>query len=256
MTMSGGGPDRPLWFRTECRKNGLRISDAQLDLLQGYVRELLRWNSRINLISRREEELVWERHILHCVAPLFQIVLPAKKRYLDLGTGGGLPGIPLKILMPESEWVLLDATRKKVDAVNEIIDALGLQGITGIWGRGEELGKRDGLKHSFDVVVARGVSQLDALVKLSRPFLREPLSGLRREGEQTMPTPVLLAWKGGDLGEEIRRARRQRAVQEIREVGLRLSGAEEGGRTDKKIVTVTFRLAEEPTAAEGGVPET
>ena len=254
--MSTGGLDRPLWFRTECRKNGLKISEAQLDLLQGYVRELLHWNSRINLISRREEELVWERHILHCVAPLFQIVLPANMRYLDLGTGGGLPGIPLKILMPESEWVLLDATRKKVDAVNEIIDALRLEGITGIWGRGEELGKRDGLKQSFDVVVARGVSQLDALVRLTRPFLREPRGGSRQVGDQDIPTPVLLAWKGGDLGGEITKARRQAAVQEIREVGLRLSGADEGDRTDKKIVMVTFRLAEKQTAAEGGVSET
>lgn len=238
-----------LWLRTLCRKNGLHLSDDQLTLLQAYVQELLRWNARVNLVSRRDEERIWDRHILHSIAPLFHVVLPANIRYLDLGTGGGLPGIPMKILLPQSEWVLLDATRKKIDAVNDIVRVLGLTGIRAVWGRAEDAAKDAGMARAFDVVTARGVTTLDQLVRLAHPFARGDDAGRRAAREIHLkrgggaPLPALLAWKGGDLVSEIAKIIRRRETAAVQEIGLHTEGAGEHEMIDKKIVMVTLRPA-------------
>src|SRR5512140_2094922 len=111
-----------IWFHNICRKNGLNPTDGQIRLLEQYVSYLLEWNQKINLISRKDEEQVWQNHILHSAAPLFKVKLDPNPRIMDLGTGGGLPGIPLKILVPESEFLLVDSTRKKTVAVQDMIE--------------------------------------------------------------------------------------------------------------------------------------
>jgi 16S rRNA (guanine527-N7)-methyltransferase len=86
-----------LALRTTCSQNGLELEESQLGSLELLVSNLLEWNKKINLISRRDEENIWSSHILHCLALLFKVELGQSLKVLDLGTGGGLPGIPLKI---------------------------------------------------------------------------------------------------------------------------------------------------------------
>src|SRR5512147_380996 len=106
----------PIEIEKTLRENGLNLEDGRGELLERYVALLLEWNGKINLISRKGEN-VWESHILHSLAPLMQLKLPPGLRVLDLGTGGGLPGIPMAILHGEMEVTLLDSIGKKIKAV-------------------------------------------------------------------------------------------------------------------------------------------
>jgi len=107
-----------------CRDNGLRLEDRQVDLLRRYVDLLRGWNARVNLISRRDEENIWWSHILHSLSFLFFLQPGQGMRLLDLGTGGGLPGIPLAILRNDLHIVLLDSIRKKTAAVQEMAEQM------------------------------------------------------------------------------------------------------------------------------------
>lgn len=231
-----------IWIQTICRKNGLALAESQVRLLEQYVALLLDWNKKLNLISRKDEERVWESHILHCVSPLFKIGLVPKPAILDLGTGGGMPGVPLKILLPDSQVVLLDSTRKKITAVQEMINNLHLEGIAAVWGRAEELSSRVNLVSQFDYIVARAVAPLNDLVKWSVPFLRPPQSqpGDRPSNPTLILPPALLALKGGDLDDEVSKAKRVRNDLAIDTINLVFPGSEELSASDKKVVVVRF----------------
>lgn len=227
-----------LRFRTLCARHGFPITDNQLSLLERYVALLLDWNKKINLISRKDEENVWHRHILHSVSPLFRIALPRDSRLIDLGTGGGLPGIPLKILDDSLRVVLLDATKKKTAVVEEIVRVLNLSNTAVVWGRAEEFGRREGFQGEFDIAVARGVGPLPNLVHLAVPLLTLVQKQTSGSGRQIpVATPCLLAYKGGNLESEIEKTRRNKHVTDVREV-LLPGEDEDGGWINKKLVIV------------------
>jgi 16S rRNA (guanine527-N7)-methyltransferase len=230
-----------LWLRTICRKNGLILNDAQAHLLERYVAHLLEWNRKINLISRQDEAGIWGNHIFHSLTPLFSLKMKGNARFMDLGTGGGLPGIPLKILLPGAEFVLIDATRKKIASVQDIINKLELTGISTAWGRAEELSRDQNLVSHFDYIVARAVAPLDDLIAWSTPFLRKtrPAGDLASESPNVSP-PALIALKGGDLDDEIAKARRRRQARSIEVVKAVMHGSEELPATGKKILVVRF----------------
>src|SRR5258707_6454240 len=117
-----------------CENNGLRISDIQSELLETYVDTLSEWNSKINLISRRDEENIWHRHILPSISLRFEFQLSLPSKMLDLGTGGGLPGIPIAILLEKLNVTLLDSIHKKIHALNDILSHLHLNNVTAICG--------------------------------------------------------------------------------------------------------------------------
>jgi len=162
-----------LEFRRITRANGLALSEEQLALLEAYVALLLEWNGKINLISRRDQENVWFAQILHSVSPWLFVDIARSLRVLDLGTGGGLPGIPLAILRPDLRLTLLDSIRKKADAVRQMAGALGLKNVDVVAGRAEEVGRQAAHRHSYDVVVARAVAKLSDLARWSRPLLKD-----------------------------------------------------------------------------------
>ena len=134
-------PTPSVWLRTLLAKNGITLTDEVLSRLEQYVHGLLEANQGVNLISRRDEEKIWPHHILHSLSLLMKLELPEPCSLLDLGSGGGLPGVPLKIAVPGLELTLLDATRKKVAAVEKIVCELGLNNVHTVWGRAEELGR-------------------------------------------------------------------------------------------------------------------
>jgi len=231
-----------IWFGNVCRKNNFPVTDEQLNRVEQYVTLLLDWNKKINLISRKDEENIWQNHILHCASLLFKLDFPKNASVIDIGTGGGLPGIPLKILQPDLDVTLLDATQKKVSAVREMLNRLELAGISTQWGRAEEIGKRAEHKGRFDIAIARAVAPLADLVKWSRPFLKAPLNGLATSaGKHVAVTPpALVAMKGGELEKEIEEIRSDKKIREVKVIDLIFSESETILLSDKKVVLIYF----------------
>jgi 16S rRNA (guanine(527)-N(7))-methyltransferase RsmG len=233
-----------VWLGTICAQNGLSLSEEQLLSIQRLAVVLLEWNKKINLISRKDEENFWTSHLLHSLALLFKVHIPNGSAVLDLGTGGGLPGLPLKIARPDLSLTLLDSTQKKINVVKNIIETLGLAGIDAVWGRAEELGKSVQYKHRYDVVVARAVASLKDLVQWSEPFLTQVGNGagkvLDNHATVRLNGPVLIALKGGDLETEIGQAKKLPQVKTITVLDLTLKGSSQLDGGDKKIVLVEF----------------
>lgn len=229
-----------LWLRTICLKNGLKVGDDQIRLLEEYGTQLINWNRKINLISRQDVDFIWQNHILHSISPLFKLKLQHPSAIMDMGTGGGLPGIPLKILMPDLTLLLVDATRKKVNAVQDIVRRLGLDNTEALWGRAEELAKQQNLLSQFDYIVARAVAPLGDLISWSKPFLRSAEMKLSAEQDWRPSPPALVAFKGGDLDEEIAEAKRKWRIESVDVVNLVFPGSEEISSGGKKLVIVRF----------------
>lgn len=160
---------------------------AQFEQLGPLYRE---WNDKINVISRKDIDQLYPHHILHALAIPQVVKFRTGAKILDLGTGGGLPGIPLAILYPNVQFTLIDGTRKKIKVVQEIIDAIGLENAEAKHVRAEEL------KDRFDFVVCRAVASLDKLVPWTQRLLK-------REERHALPNG-LLTLKGGDLKSEIK----------------------------------------------------
>jgi 16S rRNA (guanine527-N7)-methyltransferase len=237
------GSENIIWFRALCQKNGIPVTEEQLYQLNRYVELLLNWNKKINLISRKDEDNVWAYHILHSISLLLKIKLSEGSRIVDIGSGGGLPGVPLKILRPDISLLCLDATRKKVHAVMQIVEEIKLDNVNVIWGRAEEVGMQPKYYQTFDFAIARAVCQLDELIALSINFLAKKnfsrLSEFPQYDERIDPhAPALIAFKGGELKQELDTARRTYPDVNIKTIDLIFNGSEKLIASDKKILLV------------------
>ena len=238
--------DNPQEFLRICVKNGLRIESGQFDLFCRYVDLLLRWNSKINLISRRDVENVWFSHILHSLAPWFRLSLPPGRAVLDIGSGGGLPGIPLAILRGDLSVLLLDSKEKKTTALSEISSSLRLSNVQVLNARAEDIGRSADYASRFSTVLARGVAPLTDLIRWSRPFLCKEGTTRRsdpdgdRTGKRLLDLPCLLAWKGGNLDDEVGRASRRFGTGKLEVLPLSIEGVHTAGLEGKQLVIVMF----------------
>lgn len=222
-----------IWLRTILTKNGLQPTDDHLAKLEDFVGMLLEWNAKINLISRKDTEHIWQAHILHSASILIQHRFPQEAKILDLGSGGGLPGVVIKLLRPDLSVTCLDATKKKVDAIADMIGRLGLTDCSTAWGRAEDLGKTAPLSGSFEFVVARAVAPLRDLARWSRPFFR-------RAPRTSDQSPTLVTLKGGDLEKECAQTKALPWVRCVNSSSLSFPGSEAIPGVDKKIVIVEF----------------
>jgi len=244
-----GISNNAIWLQTVCVQNGLQLTDNMLLQYEVFVGQLLEWNKKINLISRRDEESVWSAHILHSLSILFKLQIPHGSAILDLGTGGGLPGLPLKIARPDLQLTLLDSTQKKINVVKEIAGSTGLENLNAVWGRAEDLGRQTAYVRKFDFVVARAVASLKDLVHWSLPFLKQqdsrPDVGSRAAAEKKLVQgPTLIALKGGDLEGEIRQIRHLAAVKKTEVMDLTLHGSRQLEEGEKKIVIVSLQIGQ------------
>ncbi len=167
-----------------------RLDEKQLGQLTALGRLYEDWNSKVNLISRKDIENLYERHVLHslAIAKVFQFT--GGTEILDVGTGGGFPGVPLAIFFPEVKFHLIDGTLKKIKVVQDIIEKGGIENATAEQVRAEELKKR-----KFDFVVTRAVAPLAQLKIWSQRLFKE-------EEKNSMPNG-LIALKGGEIQREI-----------------------------------------------------
>jgi len=172
------------------------FSPLQLQQLEALSPVYEEWNSRINVISRKDMEGLYEKHVLHSLAIAAVFDFPEKYKILDIGTGGGFPGIPLAIYFPLAHFHLVDSIGKKIKVVEAVVKELGLGNVT-VWnGRVEEMHNQ-----VFDVAVSRAVAPLKALWQWSKPLLIKRAGGLNKD-VFTHPNG-LICLKGGDLISEI-----------------------------------------------------
>ena len=236
-TESGISPETEFW--TICQKNGLRLGEAQVEKLKNYHSLLLGWNKKINLVSRKDEGNLWRAHFLHSAAILLQRRLAPGSSILDVGTGGGLPGIVLKILQPDLRLVLLDATKKKTIAVQEMVGELELADVETVWGRVEDLAESS-LASRFEFVVARGVGSLQDLTKWAAGCLKKGAAKGQLLKNQYLRPPALIALKGGNLEREIAMKQQPPSVRRVTCEPVMFEGSERIGGIEKKLVTVFF----------------
>lgn len=164
------------------------------------------WTSKINVISRKDIDSLYEKHVLHSLSIAAVFEWKPGMEVIDIGTGGGFPGIPLAIFFPETQFHLVDSIGKKIKVVNEIKESLGLNNVTTQQTRAEEIKNR-----RFDTAVSRAVAPLKDLLNWSKPLLKKKpssqnasLSGLNHTdngGQQSINGLICL--KGGDLAQEI-----------------------------------------------------
>ena len=151
------------------------------------------WNAQINVVSRKDIDMLYEHHVLHSLSIAKVLEFLPGETVLDVGTGGGFPGIPLSILFPETSFHLVDSIGKKIKVVQEVAQALGLKNVRASHMRAEEV------KGTVDFVISRAVTQL----KEFYPWVR---AKIRKGGKNTLANGVLYL-KGGDLTEELAAAK-------------------------------------------------
>jgi len=147
------------------------------------------WNTKINVISRKDIDNLYEHHVLHSLAIAKLIQFRPNTKILDFGTGGGFPGIPLAIMFPDVQFKLIDGTGKKIMVAQSVADSIGLKNVTAVHLRGEDE------KDKFDFIVSRAVMPLPDLVKIVK-------KNISKEQKNSLPNGIICL-KGGDVQAEI-----------------------------------------------------
>lgn len=172
------------------------------------------WNSKINVISRKDIDGLYEKHVLHSLAVAAAFPFEPGMEILDIGTGGGFPGIPLAIFFPEVNFLLADSIAKKLKVVDAVVEALELKNVATQHVRVEEIKNR-----KFDFVVSRAVAPLKELWRWSKPLLKKSHASLVQSSESSnssqLSPPGLICLKGGDLANEIHDSGTRPRVMEI-----------------------------------------
>tara|TARA_B100000575_G_scaffold106519_1_gene84854 strand:- start:236 stop:853 length:618 start_codon:yes stop_codon:yes gene_type:complete len=147
------------------------------------------WNNKINIISRKDIENIYLRHVLHSLAIAKFVKFKKNTTILDLGTGGGFPGIPLAIIFPDSNFILVDSIKKKIGVVQEVVKEIELQNVKFEWSRAEDLDCK------YDFLVTRAVAKIPDLIKWSK--------GRFNNNSQHEISNGIIALKGGDINNEL-----------------------------------------------------
>ena len=150
---------------------GIVLTKEQLEAFATYHQLLLDWNQRMNLISRADESRIVTHHFLDSLTPVPHLEWPAGIQLLDLGSGAGFPGVPIKIIRPQVSLTVLDSRRKRILFLKKLVALLGLQSVSIICERAEKLHGHKQYLNRFNLVTARSVAPLSELVPLALPFL-------------------------------------------------------------------------------------
>ena len=165
-------------------KLNIEFNNEQIQKFNAYYELLIEWNNKINLTTITEYDDVVSKHFIDSILICGFIDLSGKK-IIDIGTGGGFPGIPVKIISPDTDIVLLDSLNKRVNFLNEVISELKLEKIEAIHGRAEDLAHDKNLRGKFDYSISRAVANLSTLSELCIPFLKKGGTFISYKSENT-----------------------------------------------------------------------
>ena len=208
-------------------RSGIVLEKEQIDRIKRYNEELIYWNSKVNLISRKDEENVLERHFLHSLSVLKYGKLNRNAKCLDIGTGGGLPGIPLAIAREDLSFTLIDSISKKIKITEMLAKHTGLRNIKVINSRVEDLLNDKKNLGYFDYIFSRAVGKIDLVISLSYKLLK--------------PNGKYIFYKGGNLNAEKRYAQKRFPNLITEEIRIDLFGTEWFKTEDKKLVVCSFK---------------
>lgn len=180
-------------FRNSMNSIGIELTDSQLNAFETYYDMLIDRNKVMNLTAITEFDEVMDKHFLDSVYLFRSIKLEANYKLIDIGTGAGFPGIPLKIVFPELKITLLDSLNKRVGFLNDVIDELNLNDIEAIHGRAEDIARDKAYRASYDIAVSRAVANLSTLSEYCLPFVK--IGG------------KFVSYKSGDCADEVDNAK-------------------------------------------------
>jgi len=197
----------------------LEIANTDV-LISQYEKLLLDWNKKLNLVSRKTTSI--EEHILNSIFFLTKYKLNRNETIIDIGTGGGFPGIPLKILYPDIKLTLADSIRKKVKALDDIVVNMNFKETKAVCSRAEDLSSKKDYSKKYDIVISKTVAPLDKLYKWGKGFLTE--------------NGKTICIKGGDISDEINSFRRKNQNMKFNVIDYRFYSVY--NIEDKKIVVI------------------
>lgn len=200
-------------FNKQLKKLDIYLSEKQKWQFKKYYELLTEWNKVMNLTGIIDYDEVNEKHFVDSLAIVKSIELKKVNKMIDIGTGAGFPGIPLKIVFPQMHVVLLDSLNKRVKFLNMVIEEIGLQNIDTLHGRAEDYARQEKYRERFDLCVSRAVANLSTLCEYCIPYLR--IGG------------IFISYKSGNIEEELRNS--SRAIKVL------------GGEVEKNII---FQLPE------------
>jgi len=221
-----------------CRRLQIPLSAAAIEAFERYYQELVTWNERLNLTAIVGVEEVQTKHFLDSLVslPLLAEELGASLplpplRLLDVGTGAGFPGVPLKLASPALQLTLMDGTQKKIAFLEHLVKVLGLEGVTLVHGRAEELGRTAPHREHYDIVVARAVAPLNTLAEYLLPLVRK--GGLA------------VFYKGPSAPQEFMQARR--ALNVLGGEAVRLAPVEVPFLPERRFILLVKKIAATPS---------
>lgn len=190
---------------------GIGLRDKDVERFTTYKELLKEWNTKINITAITDDEEIVTKHFLDSLTPYVTDLFNDSKKVIDVGTGGGFPGLPLKIINENLKVTLLDSLNKRIVFLKEVIDSLGLKDIEAIHGRAEELSRTKEYREVYDICISRAVASLNVLAEYCMPFVK--VGG------------YFISMKGPNVDEELEEAKK--AIQIL------------GGKlVDKKIITI------------------
>jgi 16S rRNA (guanine527-N7)-methyltransferase len=189
------------------------FSNKQLQQFAALEELYKEWNAKINVISRKDIDSLYEKHVLHSLSIAAAFEFPKGAEIVDIGTGGGFPGVPLAIFFPEVKFHLVDSINKKLTIIEAVKEAIGLENVTTQHTRAEEIKNR-----KFDFAVSRAVAPLADLWRWSEPLLKNSRFKVQTEKGASELKSGLICLKGGDLTEEIRESGLRPKKMEISEL--------------------------------------
>lgn len=185
-------------LETACNSLGLKLDEKKYNQFIQYKDLLKEWNEKVNLTAIKEDEEIIKKHFIDSMK-IFQFEpLKNAKKIIDIGTGGGFPGIPMKIIMPDIEIVLLDSLRKRINVLDDILYKIGINDVTTMHGRAEEYGVKEQHREQYDAVVSRAVANLAVLSEFCIPYVK--IGG------------YFVAMKGPSVDEEIQNAKKSVSI--------------------------------------------
>ncbi|MDO7906164.1 16S rRNA (guanine(527)-N(7))-methyltransferase RsmG [Paenibacillus sp. JX-17] len=179
-------------FVQRLQQHHIELDEVQLNQFELYFRELVSWNEKMNLTGITERDQVYTKHFYDSVSLAFYQDMSKIDRLADIGSGAGFPGIPLKICFPHIKLTIVDSLNKRIHFLQHVVDTLGLEEVSLIHGRAEEIGRQPDHRDSYDLVTARAVARMAVLNEFCLPFVKEG--------------GIFAAMKGIDPGEELKEA--------------------------------------------------